>query len=845
MAEVRFPAQLLNLLILLLDVLYGSSLHVLSDIDWPKNCIDARRAGSSAEDCARQCYDRFDCVAVGWISTEGNCYFKCSTDGQRSATGEQGVVVRPGENRCHAWNASICPESGMPADWLQRCLSGQLLFSSDPEGGALPSIGNGYLATVVGSDSIYVAGLFNGKGHVHRARIPPYNVEVHGLRVYARALDLERAVYLSRARLSSGVTVETRKFAPLQAPNVLVDEIILTNPTDQDQIVSISSLPSDASKDLDLHPVQEPDSPEGDNVYAVAGRIIAAENHNRTSVAFVANKPPKEISVPAHSRPITVFAISVVVTSLSSKTPTEDALSMLHEYATDDFRRAKFLFAEHAAAWATRIETGRIEVEGDLRLAQAVNASLYAIRASIREDWPYGLSPGGLSTNGYGGHTFWDQETWMFPPLLMLEPASARSTLQFRANGMGAARTLAANCKSDNSAWATSIWCQPGFSQHLASEGIAFPWEAGPTGRNLPCAPWPTCHYEEHISGDIALAVRQYWYTTHDKNWLATIGFPIVYGIASFYAARLQQRPGDSSKYDYTNTIGPDEDAGPVNNSAYTNSIVRIALEFAAEAASVLGHSGDVYEDFLAKAAGLSMPIDNVVPDRPDLKGGYHPEYDGFPNTLTLHQKVKQADVVMLSYPLGVQMSKEVLANDLSFYEGATSSTGPAMTWAMFAINWFDAGDYKRSALNFLRGYANILWPFGVWSENPPVSNQHSIGSSNFITGAGGFLQSLIFGTSGMRIKHDGLWFNPPPPSATGTRATQLAIHSFHYLGSRLRQEVTSSTTRYELLEAKPGASKLVVHPKTGEAQPLVVGKPVDFGREPVVIKLAGYVKWV
>ena len=50
---------------------------------------------------------------------------------------------------------------------------------------------------------------------------------------------------------------------------------------------------------------------------------------------------------------------------------------------------------------------------GDLHLAQAANASLYSLRSSIRSEVHHGLSPGGLTTNGYNGHTFWDQESWM------------------------------------------------------------------------------------------------------------------------------------------------------------------------------------------------------------------------------------------------------------------------------------------------------------------------------------------------------------------------------------------------------------------------------------------------
>ena len=100
----------------------------------------------------------------------------------------------------------------------------------------------------------------------------------------------------------------------------------------------------------------------------------------------------------------------------------------------------------------------------------------------------------------------------------------------------------------------------------------------------------------------------------------------------------------------------------------------------------------------------------------------------------------------MLEYPLGVQMDPRVLANDLSFYDGITSQTGPAMTWSMFAIGWFNVGNFTASQGHFRHGYANVQAPFRVWTETPQG------GAVNFITGAGGFLQSVLFGTSGMRL---------------------------------------------------------------------------------------------
>eukprot|EP00937_MAST-01D_sp_MAST-1D-sp2_P004018 g4018.t1 len=405
----------------------------------------------------------------------------------------------------------------------------------------------------------------------------------------------------------------------------------------------------------------------------------------------------------------------------------------------------------------------------------------------------------------------------------MLDPGCARSALQYRLDRLPGARAKAALC-GKQAADGEAAWCPPGYSP--PPEAAAFPWESAYTGSETQMSrgklgPWG--EYEQHITGDIALAARQYWYATGDEQWLREVGFPLANASASFYAARLTPAANNGTGYDILQVMGPDEFAWPVDNSAYTNAVAAIALSFAAEAAAVLGLS--VPAEFAAKAAAINIEIDDAVPTRPDLKGGYHPEYRGFPKN-PARPTVKQADTIMLEYPLGVAMSPTVLANDLSFYDGITSQTGPAMTWSMFAIGWFNVGNYTASQRHFLHGYANVQAPFRVWTETPGG------GTVNFITGAGGFLQSVLFGTSGMRIGKAELTFKPPPPRATGTNATAFTVHSLHFRGSRLRQQVAEVTATYELLGADADAVPLCIACEgAGAAQPLVAGKPLSFAR--------------
>ena len=94
------------------------------------------------------------------------------------------------------------------------------------------------------------------------------------------------------------------------------------------------------------------------------------------------------------------------------------------------------------AAWA-RLWRSDILVSGDARLQRQVRASFFALLASVRSDTPWAPSPGGLSSDGYNGHVFWDSETWMYPSLLATEPTIARASLRYRFDRLRAARANA------------------------------------------------------------------------------------------------------------------------------------------------------------------------------------------------------------------------------------------------------------------------------------------------------------------------------------------------------------------------------------------------------------------
>ena len=112
----------------------------------------------------------------------------------------------------------------------------------------------------------------------------------------------------------------------------------------------------------------------------------------------------------------------------------------------------------------------------------------------------------------------------------------------------------------------------------------------------------------------------------------------------------------------------PDEDAEPcVNNSIFTNVVASLAIHYANYINCQLGKTS-LDNETITKARCVHVPFDE--------QRQIHLEYEGYSNN-----RIKQADVVLLGYPLLWKISNEIKRNDLFFYENRTRLTGPAMTW--------------------------------------------------------------------------------------------------------------------------------------------------------------------
>lgn len=340
--------------------------------------------------------------------------------------------------------------------------------------------------------------------------------------------------------------------------------------------------------------------------------------------------------------------------------------------------------------------------------------------------------------------------------------------------------------------------------------GAMFPWESAYTGVETTLPTFGMGEREQHISGDIAFAVWQYYRATRNDTWLKLTGYPILKGVADFWVSKVEVDVNEVGHIH--DVIPPDEYADHVSDSVFTNAVAIMSLDFALKTSQILGEQPG------EKWASIRDSIIIIF----DEKRQFHPEFEGYTG-----EKIKQADAILLGFPLGLNMTGDVWGNDLRYYEQRTDENGPAMTWGMHSIGHIQLDEKEEAAKLFNRSFAYIQPPFGVWSET--VTGQ---GATNFITGAGGFLQTVIFGWPRLRLEDDGISINPTCPE----NAKSWKLRKLAYLGSAL--SISHFCAEGSTIIGLVSAGKVGLTLVRPYQQPtnLIIGKSIQFPAGPARI---------
>ncbi|MBM3458785.1 MAG: glycoside hydrolase family 65 protein, partial [Armatimonadetes bacterium] len=340
--------------------------------------------------------------------------------------------------------------------------------------------------------------------------------------------------------------------------------------------------------------------------------------------------------------------------------------------------RTEVWLKEHRAAWA-RLWRRDIQIDGDPEAQQVVRACLFYLLASIRPENVAGVPPMGLSSQAFSGHVFWDMDSWIFPALLPQHPELARAMLEYRYRSLPGAR---ANAEADG------------------LPGASFAWESGRTGREA--LKNAVFSHGRHVTGDVALALGQYYQATQDRAWLAERGWPILKETAVNWVARA--KPAGRGRLQIPQVTTPDENAGRVDGSAWTHHVARHNLMLATETAGTLRQAADPrWKKTAEELAFLRDPASNRILA--------HARF-------TEKSKAKQADALLLFHPGGLTLP-EAEWNDLyDFYAARVIPNGPAMTDAIHAVVAARLGKAQEAESRFRSAYRPFLRPpYHLFSE--------------------------------------------------------------------------------------------------------------------------------
>ncbi|OBA22226.1 hypothetical protein METBIDRAFT_39797 [Metschnikowia bicuspidata var. bicuspidata NRRL YB-4993] len=388
----------------------------------------------------------------------------------------------------------------------------------------------------------------------------------------------------------------------------------------------------------------------------------------------------------------------------------------------------------HNEAWLSSLgHSFLIEFPDSPLLTMASKASVYHINANMREGaigLTSALSVSGLSSDSYGGQVFWDTDLWILMGILPFNPLVSKSLLSYRIqNHKQAIENVMSESRSKES-----------------FKGAIYPWTSGRFGNCT--ATGPCFDYEYHVNAAIAYsAIQLYLSGLVGEDYLEFVVYPIVYDAAIFFSTFVEF-DDNLSQYVTKNLTDPDEFAEFIDNGAYTNAAISFIIRWAIMIAKHLGKSvPSIFEHM----------VDLIhVPYSPD-DDKLVLEYSGMNSSI----EVKQADVIMMTYPLENELiTDEVAYHNLIYYANKQVSTGPAMTFLIFSIvssRILEAGCSSESYLlksiePFLRGpFAQFL----EQSDDNYVLNGGTHPAFPFLTAHGGFLQTILMGILGMKFSYE------------------------------------------------------------------------------------------
>ncbi|XP_067933993.1 protein-glucosylgalactosylhydroxylysine glucosidase-like isoform X2 [Watersipora subatra] len=707
---------------------------------------------------------------------------------------------------CVAANGEVIRDIGSRPTIIETDKLPMLADGKTPDVTAMPSVGNGHIATSIYSDTVYMDGVYNGRlSKSHRARIP---AEIN-LRTTFRNEDTRQVYRQYRLDMGHGyweenATVEEcrvtlRVYAHQFYTRLLVTEIFAERQgtATGNLMIYLNVNRGENSKDINF---KTPQSFNGGNWKSEGTTITAEMSRGHTSrVHIFWSTIPPTIHIPSHKDSIRYTYIMAIDTN--EERAKESYVS--GSWVAD--KNPMHFFDLHCEAWNKKWSEGGIQLSGDIYLEKLAYTAFYYLLSSLpaldthrRLDDYGGMSSSGLAhgseRDSGRGHISWDQERWIFPAILPFYPRLARSLLNYRINTMPAARVQA---------------IEKGY------HGLLYSWKSAATGIDV--TPPFEAKNHLHLIGDISFAMRQYTSVDRDRSWLRENGgCEMIKELASFWYSKLNWN-NKTQHYDIQGVATVDGSKGSVNNCVYTNAVASLALHYSKYAACLCNVDVNMYapQGQLHAAQNIHWEYNDSV--------DYNPLYEGFTGG---SHSVKQSGAVLLGYPLMFNLSRSTIEQNLQLYAEELPLSTSSTVWSMLAINWLALGNKSEANKAFETSYKSyVSQPYKMWMEYP------NTGGSNYHSAMGTFIQTLLYGYGGLRIHLEYLYMNPQLPA----NIHSMIFRNIDYLGSSFDIKVTPALVHVSVDTIGIAPLRLTIA-ESNKSLHLTRGASILFDRAPFTI---------
>jgi trehalose/maltose hydrolase-like predicted phosphorylase len=256
------------------------------------------------------------------------------------------------------------------------------------------------------------------------------------------------------------------------------------------------------------------------------------------------------------------------------------------------------------------------------------------------------------------------------------------------------------------------------------------------------------------------------WIITKDQEFLENVAFPVCYESMIYLGQRIHQE--DDGKWHFRYILPADEFAvGGVHDNAFTNLYLDKCMRIVMQWCEKLGKKyPEHWNDIIGNM--------KYHFDKENKRIIEHEEYAA--------EMIKQADVDLLTWPLETPLlyqpgGEEIRRNNMLFYYSRLPPNHIMMGACIFSIIAAELKMLDKSWEYFADQFPHFHPNQSYIPSESPNNNCWP-----FITGIGGFLANLIYGFGGIRLREDGLMFDPIlPPQIPEIKCKRLTFQGCNF----------------------------------------------------------------